>query len=59
MAIAVDVRNGWFGHSSHGTTGYDYDTFTDDLAAVIEGLDLRGVKSAKGSSDASRTFTAI
>lgn len=34
-AIAYDRRG--FGRSDHAPTGYDYDTFADDLADVIEG----------------------
>jgi len=37
--IAVDRRG--FGRSDHPSHGYDFDTFADDLAAVIEHLDLR------------------
>lgn len=37
-AIAYDRRG--FGHSDHAASGYDYDTFADDLAALIEHLDL-------------------
>jgi non-heme chloroperoxidase len=36
--IAYDRRG--FGWSSQPTIGYDYDTFTDDLAALMEKLDL-------------------
>ncbi len=39
--ITYDRRG--FGLSSHPATGYDYDTFADDLAAVIEKLDLQAV----------------
>jgi non-heme chloroperoxidase len=39
--ITYDRRG--FGASSKPATGYDYDTFADDLAALIERLDLRGV----------------
>jgi len=39
--ITYDRRG--FGQSGHPATGYDYDTFADDLAAVLEGLDLNGV----------------
>jgi pimeloyl-ACP methyl ester carboxylesterase len=31
------------GRSSHPGGGYDYDTLADDLAAVLDALDLRGV----------------
>jgi non-heme chloroperoxidase len=39
--ITYDRRG--FGQSGHPANGYDYDTFADDLAAVINGLDLQGV----------------
>jgi len=39
--ITYDRRG--FGRSSKPTTGYDYDTFASDLAAVLETLDLRDV----------------
>lgn len=39
--ITYDRRG--FGQSGHPATGYDYDTFADDLAAVMNKLDLRGV----------------
>lgn len=39
--VAYDRRG--FGRSSQPGHGYDYDTFADDLATVIETLDLRGV----------------
>lgn len=38
--ITYDRRG--FGQSSHPATGYDYDTFADDLATVLEKLDLQG-----------------
>ena len=37
--VAYDRRG--FGRSDQPWTGYDYDTFADDLAAVMETLDLR------------------
>lgn len=37
--ISYDRRG--FGQSAHPATGYDYDTFADDLAAVLEALDIR------------------
>ncbi|WP_132252250.1 alpha/beta fold hydrolase [Methylobacterium segetis] len=37
--IAYDRRG--FGRSDQPWTGYDYDTFADDLKAVLDGLDLR------------------
>ena len=39
--ITYDRRG--FGQSGHPADGYDYDTFADDLAAVITGLKLDGV----------------
>jgi non-heme chloroperoxidase len=39
--IAYDRRG--HGRSDEPAEGYDYDTFADDLAAVIEALDLKGV----------------
>lgn len=39
--VAYDRRG--FGRSSQPWTGYDYDTFADDLAALLERLDLRDV----------------
>jgi non-heme chloroperoxidase len=38
--VSYDRRG--FGQSSHPATGYDYDTFADDLAAVLEKLDIAG-----------------
>lgn len=40
-AIAYDRRG--FGHSDKPRTGYGYDTLADDLAGVLEALDLRDV----------------
>src|SRR5262249_40541294 len=40
-AIAYDRRG--CGRSDHPAGGYDYDTFADDLAAVLDKLELRGV----------------
>src|ERR1700761_9152347 len=37
--ITYDRRG--FGQSSQPTVGYDYDTFTNDLAALLEHLDLQ------------------
>ncbi|GLK76486.1 arylesterase [Methylopila jiangsuensis] len=37
--ITYDRRG--FGQSAHPATGYDYDTFADDLAAVLDKLDIR------------------
>ena len=39
--IAHDRRG--FGRSSQPSRGYDYDTFADDLATLIEALDLKDV----------------
>jgi non-heme chloroperoxidase len=38
--ITYDRRG--FGQSSHPATGYDYDTFADDLAEVLDKLDVQG-----------------
>ena len=38
--ITYDRRG--FGQSGHPFDGYDYDTFADDLAAVIDKLDIQG-----------------
>ena len=38
--ITYDRRG--FGQSSHPLLGYDYDTFADDLAAVLDGCDVTG-----------------
>ncbi|MTE15814.1 alpha/beta fold hydrolase [Nocardia aurantiaca] len=37
--VSYDRRG--FGMSSHTTVGFDYDTFSDDLAALLDHLDLR------------------
>ncbi len=42
--VSYDRRG--FGRSDKPWAGYEYDTFADDLAAVIEGLDLQGVTLA-------------
>ena len=39
--ITYDRRG--FGKSSQPTTGYDYDTFADDLRTLMESLDLGDV----------------
>ena len=39
--IAHDRRG--FGRSSQPSQGYDYDTFADDLAVLIDALDLKGI----------------
>ena len=38
--ISYDRRG--FGQSGHPFDGYDYDTFADDLASVLEKLDIQG-----------------
>ena len=38
--ITYDRRG--FGQSGHPATGYDYNTFADDLAAVLDKLELQG-----------------
>jgi non-heme chloroperoxidase len=38
--ITYDRRG--FGQSGHPATGYDYDTFADDLASVLNKLDVQG-----------------
>lgn len=40
-AVAYDRRG--FGRSGQPWSGYDYDTFADDLKAVLDGLDLQDV----------------
>src|SRR5690554_3545540 len=39
--ITYDRRG--FGQSLHPASGYNYDVFADDLAALLDGLDLREV----------------
>lgn len=39
--ITYDRRG--FGQSGHPASGFNYDTFADDLAAVIDGLELQSV----------------
>lgn len=39
--ITYDRRG--FGQSGHPASGYTYDTFADDLAAVVDGLELQNV----------------
>lgn len=54
-AIAFDRRG--FGRSSQPWTGYDYDTFASDIAALIDQLDLRDVVLAgfsMGGGDVTR-----
>ncbi|WP_110992045.1 alpha/beta fold hydrolase [Pseudomonas sichuanensis] len=53
--IAFDRRG--FGRSSQPWSGYDYDTFADDIAQLIEHLDLREVTLvgfSMGGGDVSR-----
>ncbi|AYN18597.1 alpha/beta hydrolase [Pseudomonas monteilii] len=53
--IAFDRRG--FGRSSQPWNGYDYDTFADDIAQLIEHLDLRDVTLvgfSMGGGDVSR-----
>ncbi|WP_085698286.1 alpha/beta fold hydrolase [Pseudomonas sp. B26(2017)] len=53
--IAFDRRG--FGRSEQPWTGYDYDTFADDIAQLIEHLDLRDVTLvgfSMGGGDVSR-----
>ena len=38
--ITYDRRG--FGQSGHPATGYDYDTFAEDLADILEALDVQG-----------------
>jgi len=40
LRVVTYDRRG-FGRSSHPSTGYDYDSFADDLQQVLERLDLR------------------
>lgn len=56
--ITYDRRG--FGHSGHPSTGYDYDTFADDLAAVIEGNDVHDatlVGFSMGGGEVARYLT--
>lgn len=56
--IAYDRRG--FGKSSKPYSGYDYDTLTDDLKAIIEGLDLHDVTLvgfSMGGGEAVRYFS--
>ncbi|MCT9846892.1 alpha/beta hydrolase, partial [Leclercia adecarboxylata ATCC 23216 = NBRC 102595] len=53
--IAFDRRG--FGRSDQPWTGYDYDTFADDIAGLINHLDLRDVTLvgfSMGGGDVSR-----
>jgi non-heme chloroperoxidase len=42
--ISYDRRG--FGQSGHPALGYDYNTFADDLASVLDGLDVNGATLA-------------
>lgn len=56
--ITYDRRG--FGRSDKPLTGYDYNTLTDDLQAVLESLDLRDVTLvgfSMGGGEAARYFT--
>lgn len=56
--IAYDRRG--FGQSDRPWNGYDYDTLTDDLKAVIDGLNLRDVTLlgfSMGGGEVARYFT--
>jgi len=57
--ITYDRRG--FGQSSQPTTGYDYDTFTADLSALLEHLDLREavlVGHSMGTGEVTRYLAA-
>jgi len=57
--ITYDRRG--FGQSSQPTTGYDYDTFAADLAALVEHLDLREavlVGHSMGTGEVTRYLAA-
>jgi non-heme chloroperoxidase len=56
--ITYDRRG--FGQSEHVAFGYDYDTFADDLAAVVDGLDLQGanlIGFSMGGGEVARYLT--
>jgi non-heme chloroperoxidase len=56
--ITYDRRG--FGRSSRPTAGYDFDTLADDLAAVLDRLDLRDVtlvSHSMGSGEVARYLT--
>ncbi len=56
--IAYDRRG--FGKSDQPWSGYDYDTLTDDLKAVIDGLNLKDVTLlgfSMGGGEVARYFT--
>jgi non-heme chloroperoxidase len=56
--ITYDRRG--FGQSGHPLLGYDYDTFADDLAAVLDGLDISGatlVGFSMGGGEVARYLT--
>jgi non-heme chloroperoxidase len=56
--VTYDRRG--FGHSDKTRSGYDYDTLTDDLHAVLEQLDLRDVTLvgfSMGGGEVARYFS--
>jgi len=56
--ITYDRRG--FGQSGHPAFGYDYDTFADDLAAVLDALDVQGatlVGFSMGGGEIARYLT--
>nr|WP_209986797.1 alpha/beta hydrolase [Azospirillum picis] len=56
--VTYDRRG--FGQSGHPASGYDYDTFADDLAAVLDALDLQGatlVGFSMGGGEIARYLT--
>ncbi len=56
--IAYDRRG--FGHSDRPWNGYDYDTLTDDLKAVIDGLNVKDITLlgfSMGGGEVARYFT--
>lgn len=58
QAISIDRRG--CGHSGRPATGFDIDTFADDLAAVFDGLELRDatlVAHSVGGCEAVRMLT--
>lgn len=56
--VTYDRRG--FGQSGHPATGYDYDTFADDLASVLDALNLQGatlVGFSMGGGEIARYLT--
>jgi non-heme chloroperoxidase len=56
--VTYDRRG--FGQSGHAAEGYDYDTFADDLAAIMDELDLQGatlVGFSMGGGEIARYLT--